>query len=159
MNAHLPSTMANQIKQYFLAPSWDYPPNGSIALGNIIVSPTRPVPAVVAATSAAGSEGLNISSTKHGVEWQKGKTNAHKFGIWTKLLVASSLLPFPSSSRSPRAGNALAAVSYAPRWFRALLYVQASCIKPDYPLLLGLLTFQQRRISRCQRGDRRIFGL
>lgn len=87
--------MANQIKQYFLAPSWGYPPNGSIALGNIIVSPTRPVPAVVAAASAAGSEGL-ISSTKHGVEWQKGKTNAHKFGIWTKLLVDSSVSPFLS---------------------------------------------------------------
>lgn len=97
LSAFLPSTMANQIKQYFLAPSWDYPPNGSIALGNIIVSPTRPVPALVtrAATPTAGSEGL-ISSTKQGVEWQKGKTNAHQFGIWTKLLVFSSLLLFLS---------------------------------------------------------------
>ncbi|KAK4040988.1 hypothetical protein C8A01DRAFT_45809 [Parachaetomium inaequale] len=34
--------MANQTKQYFLAPSWDYPPNGPIALGNIIISPSRP---------------------------------------------------------------------------------------------------------------------
>ncbi|KAG6356101.1 hypothetical protein INS49_015486 [Diaporthe citri] len=77
--------MANQIKQYFLAPSWDYPPKGSIVLGNIIVSPTRPVPPLIAVASAAGSQGL-ISSTKHGVEWQKGKTSAHKFGIWTKFI-------------------------------------------------------------------------
>lgn len=91
----LSNTMANQTKQYFLAPSWDYPPNGPIALGNIIVSPSRPVPALVTAASADGSEGL-ISSTKQGVEWQNGKTNAHRFGIWTKLLVAPSLLPFLS---------------------------------------------------------------
>lgn len=86
--------MANQIKQYFLAPSWDYPPKGPIALGNLIVSPSRPVPALVTAYSAAGSEGP-ISSTKHGVEWQKGRSNAHKFGIWTKLFVVSSLTPYP----------------------------------------------------------------
>ncbi|SPQ26063.1 085264aa-fb84-4513-9374-dac57e83f289 [Thermothielavioides terrestris] len=36
--------MANQTKQYFLAPTWDYPPNGPISLGNIILSPRAPCP-------------------------------------------------------------------------------------------------------------------
>jgi hypothetical protein len=86
--------MSNQVKQYFLAPSWDYPPGGAIALGNIIASPARAVPAVATAASAAtGQEEGLIASTKHGVEWEKGKTRAHKFGIWTKLLVASLGLP------------------------------------------------------------------
>lgn len=84
--------MANQIKQYFLAPSWDYPPDGPIALGNIIISPSRPVPAVVTAASAVEPKG-KISSTKHEVQWQKGRTHAYQFGVWTKLFVAALFRP------------------------------------------------------------------
>ncbi|KAL2145796.1 hypothetical protein VTI28DRAFT_6295 [Corynascus sepedonium] len=75
--------MANEIKQYFLAPSWDYPPNGPIALGNIIRSPTRPVPPLLAATSVGRPL---ISTTKHNVEWTRDKASTHSFGVWTKFV-------------------------------------------------------------------------
>lgn len=76
--------MSNEVKQYFLAPSWDYPPNGPIALGNIILSPTRPVPPLCTAAKLE-VEGL-VTSNKRDVEWKRGKTDAHKFGIWVKFL-------------------------------------------------------------------------
>lgn len=76
--------MSNEVKHYFLAPSWDYLPNGPISLGNIIVSPTRPVPPVCTAAKIE-TQGL-ITSNKRDIEWKRGKTRAHKFGIWMKFL-------------------------------------------------------------------------
>ncbi|ROW09899.1 hypothetical protein VPNG_06357 [Cytospora leucostoma] len=44
--------MANQTKNYYLAPGWLYPPNSShIALGNIISSPKHPVPALASSSA------------------------------------------------------------------------------------------------------------
>lgn len=78
--------MTNETKQYFLAPSWDYPPCGPIALGNIIVSPLQPVPPLITTDDHnIVPEGL-ITSNKHGVEWVRETTRAHKFGIWTKFI-------------------------------------------------------------------------
>ncbi|KAL2150976.1 hypothetical protein VTH82DRAFT_6074 [Thermothelomyces myriococcoides] len=85
--------MANQVKQYFLAPSWDYPPNGPIALGNIILSPSRPVPPLFnAATMAAKTTTIHnktqpvFSTTKHQVEWTRDRASTHAFGVWAKFV-------------------------------------------------------------------------
>lgn len=74
--------MSNNKKQYFLAPSWDYPPDSTIKLGNIILSPSRPVPPLVSASQVAAQ----VSSSKHEVEWTREKMKSHKFGIWTKFV-------------------------------------------------------------------------
>lgn len=77
--------MANQQKKYFYPPSWDYPPGGPIALGNIITSPKDPVPALVAVPS---HQLPNVSklAVKRKVEWTQEKAAKGSFGIYTKFL-------------------------------------------------------------------------
>lgn len=91
--------MSNHVKNYFLAPSWDYPPNGLLTIGNIIVSPKRPIPPLFSATSdnkESSSHGTqdaraapahpHIRSFKDDVEWTRERAVAGKFGVWTKFL-------------------------------------------------------------------------
>lgn len=77
--------MANEIKHYFLAPSWDYPPNGSIALGNIVRSPEKIVPPLYIHQST-NSEPMMQSSTKFGVDWSRATETERGFGIWAKFM-------------------------------------------------------------------------
>lgn len=85
--------MANQVKNYFLAPSWDYSPDVrpgiTIALWNIVSSPTRMVPPLAAATAVPSEENTS-KSTKTGFEWVRERDKGKKFGVWTKFL--SSIL-------------------------------------------------------------------
>lgn len=84
--------MAAQKKQYFLAPSWDYPPTGPLALGNIILSPSRPVPPLLAASTLtrtldpATLAPNRVSTTKHNVEWTRDKSVSHSLGVWSRFV-------------------------------------------------------------------------
>ncbi|KAI0883223.1 uncharacterized protein GGS22DRAFT_195426 [Annulohypoxylon maeteangense] len=81
--------MANAVKNYFLAPSWDYSPNAkpgvTIALWSLVSSPTRMVPPLMAATAVPNDEDIN-KSTKHGFEWIQEREKENKFGVWTMFL-------------------------------------------------------------------------
>ncbi|KAK2611920.1 hypothetical protein QQS21_002026 [Conoideocrella luteorostrata] len=81
--------MANQVKNYFLSPSWDYAPDGkpgvTIALWNIVSSPTKMVPPLAAATVVPEEDDTG-KSTKTGFEWTREREKEKKFGVWTKFL-------------------------------------------------------------------------
>ncbi|KAF1985832.1 hypothetical protein K402DRAFT_394436 [Aulographum hederae CBS 113979] len=81
--------MSNPTKTYFLPPTWDYPPPplGPIRLGNIIASPTRPVPALYspgALQDADSTDGYEI--VKHDVSWSRDELLEGRFGVWTEFL-------------------------------------------------------------------------
>ena len=80
--------MANQVKNYFLAPSTDYPPNGLLALGNIILSPKRPVPPLAPAPAAPLP---HVSSSKENFTWMRNHSASAKLGLWTKFIELLSL--------------------------------------------------------------------
>jgi len=75
--------MANQVKTYFLAPSTDYPPNGLLALGNIILSPKQPVPPLAPAPTAPLP---HVSSSKENFTWTHTHSKSVKLGLWTKFV-------------------------------------------------------------------------
>lgn len=85
--------MANEVKNYFLSSSWDYSPvdqpGVTIALWNIVTSPTRMVPPLATAT-AVPADAQTGKTTKRGFEWTHEREREKKFGVWTKFL--SSLL-------------------------------------------------------------------
>ncbi|KAK4224122.1 hypothetical protein QBC38DRAFT_26713 [Podospora fimiseda] len=84
--------MANQQKQYFLSPTWDYPPGPTspLSIGNIILSTSKPVPALFQASKSPNYQSLvldKISQTiKKDVSWTNSKTLSYNFGIWGKFL-------------------------------------------------------------------------
>jgi hypothetical protein len=77
--------MANEIKNYFLAPSWDYPRNGPITLGNIVRTPDKIVPPLYAHKPTDSDPPINLSS-KTGVDWSRAKAAEGSFGVWAKFL-------------------------------------------------------------------------
>lgn len=79
--------MTIETKNYFLAPSWDYAPNGLLALGNLILAPSRPVPPLHPAENIS-SEYPVIPTSKFGVEWTRGRETTIRFGVWAKFLQA-----------------------------------------------------------------------
>ncbi|KAK7914365.1 hypothetical protein PG985_012068 [Apiospora marii] len=81
--------MANEVRNYFLAPSWDIPPDSLILVGNIIVSPKLPVPTLVKPTELQPPSNGDIQTrtTKTNVAWTREKASSGRFGIWTKFLV------------------------------------------------------------------------
>ena len=90
--------MSNLRKTYFLPPTWDYPPppHGPIRLGNLIASPSKPVPALYAAPSdlntspatamGPGDGAGSFETEKKNVTWSRDKLRAGKFGVWTEFL-------------------------------------------------------------------------
>ncbi|KAK4076880.1 hypothetical protein Purlil1_12535 [Purpureocillium lilacinum] len=81
--------MANEVKNYFLSPSWDYAPDGkpgvTIALWNIVSSPTNMVPPLAAA-STVPTDNQTGETSKHSFEWIREHDKEKKFGVWTKFL-------------------------------------------------------------------------
>ncbi|KAI1735419.1 hypothetical protein F4680DRAFT_435187 [Xylaria scruposa] len=81
--------MANEVKNYFLSPSWDYAPDGkpglTIALWNIVISPTKMVPPLAAASAVPTDDQIGETS-KQGFEWSREHDKEKKFGVWTKFL-------------------------------------------------------------------------
>lgn len=64
-----------------------------IVVGNIIASPKRPVPPLIAASSIqkSNSNVMVAESTKTNVEWAREKALAGNFGIWTKFVESIGL--------------------------------------------------------------------
>jgi hypothetical protein len=77
--------MANQVKNYFLAPGTDYPPNTVLSLGNIVISPKRAVPALASAP-APTSFLPQIISSKTDFIWTRDYTSSISLGVWTKFV-------------------------------------------------------------------------
>ena len=75
--------MANQVKNYFLAPSTDSPPDGLLALGNIIFSPRQPVPPLAPPPNVPLP---NVSSSKDNFTWTRSQSTSAKLGLWTKFV-------------------------------------------------------------------------
>ncbi|KAI0543079.1 hypothetical protein GGR58DRAFT_450638 [Xylaria digitata] len=75
--------MANTIASYFFAPSWDYPRDGPIKIGNVITSIKQPEQPLYNAPLPPG--GL-VSSEKRGVEFSEEKLRGGKFGVWVRFL-------------------------------------------------------------------------
>ncbi|KAM0259350.1 hypothetical protein ACHAQJ_003382 [Trichoderma viride] len=74
--------MANNEKLFFYAPTWDYPPDGPIKLGNVITSvkkPERPLHRVPPKDSDA------FSTKKMSVEHTKGQLRDEKFSILVRF--------------------------------------------------------------------------
>ena len=76
--------MANRVFYYFFAPTWDYPPNGPIKLGNVITTVNKPERPLYTAPLPTASE--VFSSEKKGVEISKEKILSGKVGILAKFL-------------------------------------------------------------------------
>jgi hypothetical protein len=76
--------MANQVLYYFYAPTWDFPPNGPIKLGNVIASLKKPERPLYVTPSPDDSE--VFSTTKTHVEYSREKSRSGKFSILTKFL-------------------------------------------------------------------------
>jgi hypothetical protein len=77
-------TMANRTFYFFYAPTWDYPPEGPIKLGNVITSiktPERPL-----YTAPLPTDPEVFSSEKSHVEFSTEKLKEGKFSILTKFL-------------------------------------------------------------------------
>lgn len=79
--------MSNQIKTYFLPPTWDYPPSGPIKLGAIIITPSRAnIPLNLSSIIPIPPASLIAATSKHNWEWHREKTREGKVGIWTRFL-------------------------------------------------------------------------
>ncbi|KAI7763870.1 hypothetical protein LZL87_006252 [Fusarium oxysporum] len=76
--------MANRDFFYFYAPTWDYPPEGPIKLGNVISSVKRPhIPLI---NSPPTEETGVFKSEKKKVQYTTEKLRSGKFSILTKFL-------------------------------------------------------------------------
>lgn len=75
--------MANIEREYYFAPTWDYPPGGPIKLGNIISSvkkPHRPL-----ATLEPTATDL-ITTQKSSVTYSDERSKSGEFSLLTKFL-------------------------------------------------------------------------
>jgi hypothetical protein len=75
--------MAAVKKTYFLAPTWDYPVNGPIALGNIVADPRNPSETLL---SSSDNIPTTFTSSKSAVEVLRGRHEKTRVGVWTQFL-------------------------------------------------------------------------
>ncbi|KAJ3958536.1 hypothetical protein N0V92_004864 [Colletotrichum tropicale] len=76
--------MANREFVFFYAPTWDYPPEGPIKLGNIITSVKKPhLP--ISCIPPLDEDGV-FRTQKRSVKYTKEKMQSGKFSILTKFL-------------------------------------------------------------------------
>ncbi|KAL6899984.1 hypothetical protein GGI43DRAFT_54521 [Trichoderma evansii] len=76
--------MTNQVSYYYFAPTWDFPPNGPLQLGNVLMSVKKPERALYTAPPPNATE--IITSEKSQVELSRENLKAGKFGIFTRFL-------------------------------------------------------------------------
>ncbi|ETS87208.1 hypothetical protein PFICI_01036 [Pestalotiopsis fici W106-1] len=76
--------MANNVFYFFYAPTWDWPPEGPIKLGNVIRAVGEPEQPLFTAPLPAASE--VFTSEKFNVEYTKEKLREGRFSILTKFL-------------------------------------------------------------------------
>ncbi|KAK2882510.1 hypothetical protein FQN49_000276 [Arthroderma sp. PD_2] len=77
--------MANEVKNYFLAPSWDYRPDGPISIGNIVRGPKKLTPALYSHPYHY-TETRIYKSFKEDFEWSYDKSMGVSLGIWAQFL-------------------------------------------------------------------------
>ncbi|KAG5925765.1 hypothetical protein E4U42_003953 [Claviceps africana] len=75
--------MASNIPCYFYAPNWDFPPDGPIKLGNVLMSIKKPDRALHAAAVPSSFE---VVSTKRRVEFSHKKLKTGGFSILMRFL-------------------------------------------------------------------------
>lgn len=76
--------MANKVFYFFYAPTWDWPPEGPIKLGNVLTSIKKPEQPLYTAPLPTASE--VFSSEKTAVEYSKEKLTQGGFSVLTKFL-------------------------------------------------------------------------
>ena len=76
--------MANRNFFYFFAPTWDFPPDGPIKLGNVITSVKKPEHALACRPPPEGSD--TFKTVKKNLRYTKGKERNAKFSVLTKFL-------------------------------------------------------------------------
>lgn len=76
--------MANRVPFFFYAPTWDFPPDGPIKLGNVLAS--LKTPEMPLHTTPLLIEDEALSTEKHEVEISTEKLREGKFSIITKFL-------------------------------------------------------------------------
>lgn len=93
------STMANNQNLFFYAPTWDYPPDGPIKLGNVITSvkkPERPLHWVPPTDSDI------FSTKKMSVEHTKDQLRSDRFSILIRFFSIFGLNVQVSTGRETR---------------------------------------------------------
>lgn len=78
--------MANRDFFYFYAPTWDFPPDGPIQLGNVLTSLAKPERPLCCNPPAAPDSPSLLRTTKTHVEYTKEKVKSGKFALLTKFL-------------------------------------------------------------------------
>src|SRR2546423_8662163 len=76
--------MANNVFYFYYAPTWDWPPEGPIKLGNVLTSIKKPEQPLYTTPLPTASE--VFSSEKTELEYSKDKLREGKFSILTKFL-------------------------------------------------------------------------
>ncbi len=76
--------MSNRVFYYFYAPTWDYPPEGPIKLGNVLMSVKTPESPLFTAPLPSAEEVFSMD--KNGVEYSAEKLREGRFSILTKFL-------------------------------------------------------------------------
>lgn len=77
--------MANREFFYFYAPTWDFPPDGPIKLGNVLKSLDKPERPICCYPPPSDPQSL-LRTTKSDVHYTKEKLKSGKFSLLTKFL-------------------------------------------------------------------------
>ncbi|EFX03244.1 hypothetical protein CMQ_3173 [Grosmannia clavigera kw1407] len=99
--------MANRQYFYFYAPTWDFPPDGPIKLGNVITSVKRPERAMYRAPPPDDSD--VFSTQKKDVVYTEEKLKGGKFSVLTKFL---SILGFGVNASAEVDASTMATFSF-----------------------------------------------
>lgn len=92
--------MANRVPFFFYAPTWDFPPDGPIKLGNVLTS--FKTPELPLYTAAPPTPDEVFSTEKRQVEFSHEKLREGQFSILTKFLSFLGAGVDLSASRSKR---------------------------------------------------------
>jgi len=75
--------MANATPEYFIPPTWDFPPDGPIALGSVILSLKRPHRGLA---TCPPTDADVLPSSKFSVSISKDKLKSGGFSVLTTFL-------------------------------------------------------------------------
>lgn len=86
--------MANRDFFYFYAPTWDFPPDGPIQLGNVLTSLEKPERPLCCYPPPPAFDASNLlRTTKTDVQYTKEKLKSGKFSLLTKFLSVLACAP------------------------------------------------------------------
>lgn len=78
--------MAAERPSYMLAPNWDFPPDGPIALGSLIKNPKRPDRALNSSTRVEIDKSRIITTKRTGWSLARGDLRLGRVGLWASFL-------------------------------------------------------------------------